>query len=104
MTRMIIPVRYSAWMTGDIGAFLTDYLADRTTKELRLLGAGPKTEARPSRLNRGIVLECDEAPGVFMTATRTAVEAMEREVASRYPVLHHEMGGVWTGTIQAAFE
>lgn len=93
-SKVVVPVRYAAWLAGDLGRTL-----ERTLQHsLDPLGA-----VRVSRLPRGFLIEADEAPGILLEAVARAAGDLEEGVASAYPVFHHELGPVWTGTLQAVF-
>lgn len=92
--KILAPVRYSAWLSGDLGRELTRQLEHAT--------AG-LAEARVTRLARGFLVEADEDAGPLLEAVAHAMRELERGVAARYPVFHQEMGPVWTGTLQAVF-
>lgn len=87
-------MRYAAWLGGDLGLTL-----ERTLQHA-LDGLG---DVRVSRLPRGFLVEADEAPGVLLEAVQRAAQELERGVAVAYPVFHHELGPVWTGTLQSVF-
>ncbi|HUR63351.1 MAG TPA: hypothetical protein VM241_02605 [Candidatus Thermoplasmatota archaeon] len=93
-TKVIVPVRYTAWLTGDLGRSL-----ERTLQS----AVAAYTEARVSRLPRGFLVESPEAPGPLLEAVHHAALEMEAGVEAAYPVFHHEMGPVWTGTLQSVF-
>jgi hypothetical protein len=88
-------VRYSAWLQGDLGGAL-----EAAFREALLV----QEPVHITRLPRALLVESPEAPGPLLEAAHRAVSALERLVAERYPVLHHEMGPVWTGTLQAVFD
>jgi hypothetical protein len=90
----VVPVRYAAWLAGDLGRSL-----ERTLQNA-LEGFA---EARVSRLPRGFLVEASEAPGPLLEAVHNAAVDLEAGVAAAYPVFHHEMGPVWTGTLQSVF-
>ena len=90
--RIVLPVRYAAWLSGDLGRSL-----ERTLQ--RALGG----DARVTRLPRGFLVEAHEAPGPLLEAVQRAAVELEHGAAAAYPVFHHEMGPVWTGTLQAVF-
>ncbi|HET6399550.1 MAG TPA: hypothetical protein VFH47_08365, partial [Candidatus Thermoplasmatota archaeon] len=93
-TRIVVPVRYTAWLTGDMGRSL-----ERTLEgNLRALMG-----IRVTRLPRAFLVEADEEPGVLLECVQRAVEDLERSVQAAYPVFHHQFGPVWTGTLQAVF-
>ena len=91
MTRILVPVRYSAWLSGDLGKNLTD--------DLRKALSGLH-ELRLTRLPRGFLIETKECIGPAVEAVARALTEVEEIVAKRYPVFHHEMGPVYTGTVQ----
>lgn len=93
-SRILAPVRYSAWLAGDLGQELHRQLQSA-------LAAVP--EANVTRLARGFLVEADEAPGPLLEAVAAAMQDMEHGVATKYPVFHREMGPVWTGTLQSVF-
>ena len=93
-SRFIVPVRYAAWLAGDLGRRLEATL--RTD-------LAPLRGLRVTRMPRGFLVECDEAQGVAVEGVARAVQAMEAHVADTYPVFHHEMGPVWTGVLQVLY-
>jgi hypothetical protein len=83
-----------AWLSGDLGRRIEHLLRDGLHADLKRL---PRT----TRLPRAILIE-DHAPmGQLVEAGIKAARHMETELAKEYPVMHHEMGPVWTGVIQA---
>ena len=94
-SRIVVPVRYAAWLSGDLGRSL-----ERTLQH----ALDPLEEVRVSRLPRGFLVEANEAPGPLLEAVHRAALDLERGAEAAYPVFHHEMGPVWTGTLQAVFE
>lgn len=93
-TRIVVPVRYPAWLAGDLG---------QTLERTLLHALRPMRGVRVTRLPRAFLVESDEAPGPLLEAVRRAAQELEAGVAAAYPVFHHEMGPVWTGTLQAVF-
>ena len=93
-SRLVVPVHYSAWLRGDLG--------DAVLRLLRR-SLGPLPGLRLPRLIRGILVEADEEPGVLVESALRAVRELEASLEAAYPVLHHEMGPLWTGTLQAVF-
>ncbi|HUR61821.1 MAG TPA: hypothetical protein VM286_05590 [Candidatus Thermoplasmatota archaeon] len=93
-TKIVVPVRYAAWLNGDLGRSLE-----------RTLGSAlaPHMHARITRLPRGFLVESNEAAGPLLEAVHHAAMELEAGVEAAYPVLHHDMGPVWTGTLQAVF-
>ncbi|MHB8633070.1 MAG: hypothetical protein ACYDBQ_03755 [Thermoplasmatota archaeon] len=94
LQRIVIPVRYAAWLSGDLGQSLAGTLENA-------LAWMP--EVRVTILPRAFVVEADEAPGPLLEAVHRALVGLEEAVATAYPTFHHEMGPVWTGTLQAVF-
>lgn len=92
--KIVVPVRYAAWLAGDLGRSL-----ERTLQA----AIAPHAEARVSRVPRGFLVESPEAPGPLLEAVHRAALQLEAGVEVAYPVFHHEMGPVWTGTLQAVF-
>lgn len=92
--KILAPVRYSAWLSGDLGQELTRQL----TAALEAVEG-----ARITRLARGFLIEAHEDPGPLLEAVARAMQDMDEGVAAKYPVFHHEMGPVWTGTLQSVF-
>lgn len=92
--RIVIPVRMAAWMSGDLGLSLER----RLQHALDDLGA-----VKVTRLPRAFLVEAAEAPGPLLEAVQRAAVELEAGVAAAYPVFHHELGPVWTGTLQAVF-
>ncbi len=93
-SRILIPIRYAAWLSGDLGRTISQDL-ETTLSVLPGL--------RITRLPRGIMIEADEAPGPMVEVVHRGMADLEASVARRYPVFHHEMGPVWTGTLQVVF-
>lgn len=93
MSRVLVPVRYAAWLAGELGKHLSDEL--RHGLEL--------PDVSVTRLPRGLLVESSEATGPFVEAVERATRALEADVKTRYPVFHNEMGPVWTGTLQVVF-
>ena len=95
MSKIVVPVRYAAWLSGDLGRTL-----ERTLQHsLDALDA-----VRVTRLPRGFLVQANEAPGPLLEAVHRAAVDLERGVEAAYPVFHHELGNVWTGTLQAVFD
>lgn len=92
--KIAIPIRLPSWLTGDLGNSIEQTLRG-LLHELRGL--------QVTRLPRGFVIEAIEAPGPLMEAVYRAVAELEERVEEAFPVLHVEMGPVWTGTLQAVF-
>ncbi len=92
--RILVPVRYAAWLSGDLGKNLE--------KNLRI-GLANLPGVRVQRLPRGFMIEANEDPGPFMEAVHHAVKELEAGVELAYPLFHHEMGPLWTGTLQVVF-
>lgn len=92
--RVLAPVRYAAWLAGDLGQ---DLLKQLTTG----LAAVPAVQV--TRLPRGFLVEAEEAMGPLVEAVARAMRDLEDGVATTYPMFHAEMGPVWTGTLQAVF-
>ena len=92
--RIVVPVRYAAWLAGDLGRSLERTLQD---------ALAPAAEARVSRVAKGFLVESPEAAGPLLEAVHRAARELEAGVQEAYPVFHHEMGPVWTGTLQAIF-
>ncbi len=53
-SRIVVPVRYAAWLSGDLGRTL-----ERTLQH----ALDPLEDVRVSRLPRGFLVEANEAPG-----------------------------------------
>lgn len=81
-------------MTGDLGNSIEQTLRS-LLRELR--------GAHLTRLPRGFVVEAFESPGPMLEAVQRAVFELEQRVEEAFPVLHVEMGPVWTGTLQAIY-
>ena len=94
-SKILLPVRYSAWLNGDMGQTL-----QRTLQH----ALDPLDGVKVTRLPRGFLVEADEDPGPLLEAVHRAALELEDGVEAAYPVFHHEMGPVWTGTLQAVFE
>lgn len=92
--RILVPVRMAAWLTGDLGLSL-----QRTLQH----ALDPLGEVKVVRLPRAFLVEANEAPGPLLEAVQRAAQDLEAGAAAAYPVFHHEMGPVWTGTLQAVF-
>src|SRR5690349_20713790 len=94
-SRIVLPVRYAAWLSGDLGRTL-----ERTLQH----ALDPLEDVKVSRLPRGFLVEANEDPGPLLEAIHRAALDLEKGAEAAYPVFHHEMGPVWTGTLQAVFE
>lgn len=92
--RIVVPVRYAAWLSGDLGRSL-----ERTLQH----ALDPLGPVKVTRLPRAFLVEAAEAPGPLLEAVQRAAVELEQGAAAAYPVFHHEMGPVWTGTLQAVF-
>jgi hypothetical protein len=92
-SQVVVPVRYAAWLNGQIGSQL----------ERSLRGELADLDVKVTRLQRAFLVESPEKPGPLLEAVHRAVVALEKGVKAAYPVFHHEMGPVWTGTLQAIF-
>lgn len=93
-SRMLAPVRYTAWLSGDLGRELQE-----TVQGALLHVQGIQV----TKLQRGFLIEADEDPGVLLEACAAAMMVLEKDVEKAYPVFHEEIGPVWTGTVQAVF-
>lgn len=93
-SRILVPVRYSAWLSGDLGRRIENTLRH---------GLDGLPDVRLTRMPRGFLVEAEEEPGPLLEAVHRAVADLEEGVAQAYPVFHHEMGPVWTGTLQVVF-
>ncbi len=93
-SKVVVPVRYAAWLGGDLGRSL-ERILQTSLDALR--------EVKVSRLPRGFLVEADEEPGVLLEAVRRATVDLEASAAATYPVFHHELGPLWAGTLQAVF-
>lgn len=89
-----MPVRYSAWLSGDMGRVLENTMATA-------LAAFDGLSI--TKLPRAFLIEAREEPGPFLEAVLRAAKDLELGVEENYPVFHHEMGPVWTGTLQSVF-
>jgi hypothetical protein len=103
VSKIVIPVRYAAWLNGDLGRVLertlTVAIGDGLVKANSRCVA-PKV----TRLPRGFLVEVDEDAGVLLGIVEQATRTMESGVEKAYPVFHYEMGPVWTGTLQVVYE
>ncbi len=94
MTRILVPVRYSAWLSGDLGKNLEATLK-RSLKGL--------DELVITKLPRGFLVETREDEGPAVERIARGVSELEDSIHDTYPVFHREMGPVWTGTLQVIF-
>jgi hypothetical protein len=94
-SKILLPVRYSAWLSGDLGKTL-----ERTLQH----ALDPLEDVKIIRLPRGFLVQANEDPGPLLEAVHRAALDLEKGVEAAYPVFHHEMGPVWTGTLQAVFD
>jgi len=94
-SKILLPVRYAAWLNGDLG---------RTLQRTLQHALDPLEDVTVTRLPRGFLVEANEEPGPLLEAVHRAALELEAGVEAAYPVFHHEMGPVWTGTLQAVFE
>lgn len=86
--RFLVPIRYSAWLSGETGTLVQSSLQDTLTK------------ATVTRLPRGLLVETSQEAGVALEEVIVAAKNMDSVVANEKPVCYQEMGPVWTGTIQ----
>lgn len=94
--KIAIPVRLPSWLTGDLGKSIEQTLRGLLREsELRGLDL--------TRLPRGFIVEAIEAPGPLLETIYRVVVELEARVEAAFPVLYHEIGPVWTGTLQAVF-
>lgn len=93
-SRILVPVRYAAWLSGELGKRIESTLGNA-------LSAVPGL--RLTRLPRGFLVEADESTGPLVEAVHRAIADVESGVAESFPVFHHEMGPLWTGTLQVVF-
>ncbi len=91
-SRIIAPIRYAAWLAGDLGMALSTHLEH---------ALGGLSGARVTRLPRGFLIEANESPGPMLEAVAAAMMDLENGASEAYPIFHAEMGPVWTGTLQA---
>lgn len=94
MATIIAPVRYAAWLAGQLG--------DDLLKGLNV-GLSSLPSCHVQKLPRGFHVAADEEPGILLEAVASAMADLESCTQEKYPVFHHEMGPVWTGTLQAVF-
>jgi hypothetical protein len=92
--KVAVPVRLPSWLTGDLGRSI-----EQTFRGL--LREIPQSTL--TRLPRGFMVEAHEAPGPMLEAVHRAVLELEARVEEAYPVLHIELGPLWTGTLQTVF-
>ncbi|MGB1586296.1 MAG: hypothetical protein ACPHID_04550 [Thermoplasmatota archaeon] len=93
MARILVPIRYAAWLSGELGIRL-----ERTLRH-GLQGL----DADVARMPRGFLIESPESPGPFLEHVRRAVADLEAGAREAYPMFHREMGPLWTGTLQVLF-
>ncbi len=93
-SRVLVPVRYAAWLAGDLGRELCQQLTH---------GLASMPSLSVTRLPRGFLVEADESMGPLVEQVARAMTEMEDGVQQSYPIFHAEMGPVWTGTLQAVF-
>ncbi|MGB1697644.1 MAG: hypothetical protein ACPHK8_04535 [Thermoplasmatota archaeon] len=93
-TQILAPIRYAAWLAGDLGTELL------TTLEASLSGL---PEVHIQKLHRGFLIQAEESPGPFLETVAQGMMKLEHMVSQTYPVFHREMGPVWTGTLQSVF-
>lgn len=94
VNKVVLPVSYAAWLVGDLGRSLEHTLRS---------SLGQLADVRITRLPRALLVEADEEVGPLVEAVHRAAVDLESGVARTYPIFHHEMGPVWTGTLQAVF-
>ena len=90
--RIGVPVRYAAWLHGDLGRALEAELSRRLP------------DAKVCRLPNGLLVESPEALGPLVEQVRDAAQTLEAHVAATYPVLHLGMGPVLAGTLYVILE
>ncbi len=87
-------MRYAAWLSGDLGRRLERDL-------VHSLGGVPGL--RVLRVGGGFLVDADEDPGPFVAAVGDAVEELDEGMRRTYPLLRHEMGRLWGGSLQVVF-
>lgn len=92
--RALVPARYSAWLSGDLGR--------RVVRDLNaaILEVHQVPELVVRRIASGIVVQGREAPGPFVGSLAAALVAVERSVGVQWPVMHAKLGSVFTGSVQ----
>ena len=90
LSKAVVPVRYSAWLGGDLGQILQGTLQD-------FLRPLPRVTVTPAV--RGFVVEAAVTPAALLEAVHPAVLALEDAVVKAFPVFYQEFGPVWTGSI-----
>ncbi len=93
-SRILVPVKYAAWLSGDLGRRLERDL-------IHSLGGVPGV--RVKRVAGGFLVDADEDPGPFVAAVGDAVEALDEGMRETYPMLRREMGRIWGGSLQVVF-
>ncbi len=93
-SRILVPIRYAAWLSGDLGR--------RLERDLRH-GLGGVPGLRVLRIAGGFLVEAEEDPGPLTAAVFHAVEVLQDGVRQAYPMLTHELGSLWEGTLQVVF-
>lgn len=93
-SRIVVPVRYAAWLSGDLGRSLERSLVN---------ALADVQDVKVTRLPRAFLVEAHESPGPMLEAVQRAALELEQGAADAYPVFHHELGPVWTGTLQSVF-
>lgn len=94
LARILVPVRLSAWLTGEIGSFAQQQLAGA----LQLKGA------QVSRLPGGFLVEAATTHGELLEDVHHAVLCMEGALCMAQPFLHGLVGPAWTGCLPALFD
>jgi CRISPR/Cas system-associated endoribonuclease Cas2 len=95
--KVLVPVRYSAWLSGELGRVLTAALE----AALARLSDDEDADVRVTRLPRGFLVE-QEGVGAGALTERCihAIREVEATTQVQYPVFYHESGPVGTGTVQ----
>lgn len=86
-SRILIPVRYSAWLSGELG------------QQMAAQMEGHFSDLGITRMPRGFLVEGETALGTLVERVVEATAAVEEHVAQTYPVFHRETGPVWAGVM-----
>lgn len=93
-SQILAPVRYAAWLSGDLGNDLKRALEQSIQCP----------DLKVQKLHRGFLVQANEDAGPFLEQVAHGMLQLEAMVQTTYPVFHREMGPVWTGTLQSVFQ
>lgn len=94
MAQVIVPVRYAAWLSGDLGEKVGDSFSFHVGDHVAI-----------HRTHGGFVVTSDlYSEAALVGEVLSAVEMTEREVESKFPVFYSEMGTVFANHLKVSIQ